>query len=161
MSLNDLMAEQNEALAHLYRFCLWPKMWKQYADNVHWSLNWQVYPFQDNESDKIPSQPGVYSFIIEPCIADHPHCSYLMYVGKTKSLKNRFRRYFQEKRTEKGRPKIIRLLNNYEDHLFFCCATLDSELNLAEIEFDLIGAFVPPCNDQLPARLSKIVGAFA
>src|SRR2546426_704434 len=68
----------------------------------------------------IPASPGVYSLLLRPGIADHPACSYLMYVGKTRSLRRRFREYLTREKQETGRPKIFRLLMKYPDHVWFC-----------------------------------------
>jgi len=136
-----------------------PQQWAAY--NLSDSLNWEIYPFQQDQIENIPNQPGVYSFVIQPGIASHSACSYLMYIGQTKrTLQDRFEDYFDERKNPAGRPKLLDLLNFYEDYLHFCCSTIEEKERIGEIEDELIKAFLPPCNDQLPAGVRRVTGAF-
>ena len=145
--------------AHRWSIPLWPQQWAAY--NLPDSLNWEIYPFQRDQIENIPSQPGVYSFVIQPGIASHPVCSYLMYIGQTeRTLQDRFKEYFYEQNNLAGRPKILDLLNLYEGYLHFCCSTIKKKERITEIEKALINAFLPPCNDQFPAETSRVIGAF-
>lgn len=82
-----------------------------------------------------------------------------MYVGKTNSLHRRFGEYLNQEKRETGRPKIFRLLNVYPDHTWFCFS-LVSQTDLVNVEEALLAAYIPPANDQLPAEVSKVTGAF-
>ena len=159
MSVQDLISEEDEARAHEYTFCLWPKSWQEYSGNPGLTLNWQECQFVTGEVDNVPNDPGLYSFLIQPRLAGHPSCSYLMYVGKTKALRQRFRQYLREKERESGRPKVVRLLNKYPDNLFFCYTVLPDVSHIDEAEQALIGAFLPPCNDKLPAKVRVVMEA--
>ena len=104
----------------------------------------------------------MYTFIIQPSIANHPSNAYLMYVGKTKrTLRQRFKEYLWEMQRESGPPKIVRLLNKYSDNMAFCFSSeQESAVTLAEMEKALMGALIPPCNkEQLPAKVRRIVEA--
>lgn len=161
MSVSDLIAEQDKAKSHEYTFCLWPKVWQEYAANHGYAFNWKERQFLASEVSNVPNEPGLYTFIIQPRVANHPSCSYLMYIGKTKrTLKQRFREYLREKQRESGRPEVVRLLNKYQDNILFCYTVVQEVFPLTEMEEALLGAFIPPCNrDQLPARVRRIVGA--
>ena len=158
--LNDLLPDPNKPGGHDYTFFLWPRQWTD--DKLSDLFNWEIHPFQQDKADEIPIKPGIYSFIIQPGIAEHPHCSYLMYVGMTeRPLRERFREYFGEKRkNESGRPKILRLLHVYQDYLYFCCSAITETERIEDIEKTLVDAFIPPCNDQYSAEINRSVKAF-
>lgn len=162
MSVYDLITEQDEAKAHEYTFCLWPRLWKRYAEDYGYTFNWQERKFLTNEADNVPDKPGLYTFVIKPSIANHPSNSYLIYVGKTKrTLRQRFKEYLEEMQRESGRPMIVNLLNKYSDNMAFCFSSLKvSAATLAEMETALIGTLIPLCNkEQFPAKVRKIVEA--
>ena len=160
MSVADLISKQDQLRAHQYTFDLWPQQWATY--NLPDQFNWEIHPFLQDQIKNIPSKPGIYSFVIQLGVSSHPECSYLMYIGRTeRTLRTRFREYFSEKQNEeKGRPKILRLLNQYQGYLHFCCSTIQKKERIKEIEKALIAAFLPPCNDQFPSEISRITGAF-
>ena len=160
MLVNDLIAVPDQLSGHDYTFFLWPRQWAAY--NLSDSFNWEIHPFRRDQIENIPSDPGIYSFVIQPRVAAHPHCSYLMYVGKTeRPLRERFRDYFSERQdVETGRPKIVRLLNQYRDYLHFCCSAIAETDRITEIEKALLNAFIPPCNDEYPAAIRRPMKAF-
>ena len=159
MSVEDLIEEQNQLKAHQCEFYLWPKLWSEYTLPI--VFNWQVHPFVETEIPNIPECPGIYAFLIQPGIASFHCASYLMYIGKTeRTLKKRFKEYISEKQKETRRPKIVRLLNKYQGYLYFCCSTIDPSISIDDVEKALLNAFLPPCNDQFPARISRVIGAF-
>jgi len=149
------IVEQDEKKAHEIEFVLWPRQWKTYT-NLH---NWITIPFEDNAKSQIPDVSGIYSFIIKPGIAQHPACAYLMYIGKTKSLRRRFGEYLNHSKTSKGRPKIVRFLIKYSGYLKFCYTTVSTH-NIGAIENGLIKAYLPPANDQFPAEIGPAMKAF-
>lgn len=156
--VQDLIDEQDDMKAHTHRFYLWPKLWFEYAPKYALSFNWQVYSLRLDQVGQIPEKPGVYTLIIQPGIALHPHCSYLAYVGMTdRTLRERFKEYLNEKKRITGRPKLLRLLNKYDKYVYFCCAEINDHSLITQIEDDLIGAWVPPFNDKYPARIRKLI----
>lgn len=157
MSVADIIKEQDDLKAHCWDIVLWPKKWQDYSCSQ--TSSWETYRLGNVDRENIPDQPGIYTLLIQPGIAKHPACSYLMYVGKATSLRNRFRNYLVWERRESGRPKIVRLLNKYSDHLWFCFCRIPQEC-LTEVEDALITAHLPPCNDQLPAEIRAVRGAF-
>ena len=160
MVVSDFTQERMQLGAHRYTFSLWPQQWAAY--NLPDLFQWEIHPFQRDQIENIPNKPGIYSFVIQPGIASHPACSCLMYIGKTeRPLQKRFKEYFGEQQNVvKGRPKILALLNQYQGYLYFCCSVIAETERIGEIEDALISAFIPPCNDQFPSEIGRIVGAF-
>jgi hypothetical protein len=139
--VQDLIDEQDDIKAHTHRFYLWPKLWLEYIPKYAISFNWQVYSLRLDQVRRIPEKPGIYTLIIQPGIALHPHCSYLAYVGKTdRTLRERFKEYLNEKKRVTGRPKLLGLLNKYDKYVYFCCTEVRDQSLIAQIEDDLIGA---------------------
>lgn len=157
MAVADIINEQDEMKAHCYEFVLWRRKWHEYPDIC--ALDWQVYRLADHGRASIPKEPGIYTLLVQPGIAEHPACSYLMYVGQTGSLRRRFGDYLNQEKRETGRPKIFRLLNMYPDNVWFCFS-LVPEADLDTVEDALLIAYMPPTNDQLPAEVSQIRRAF-
>ena len=159
MTVNDIIEEQDEYIAHCHEFALWPRKWEEYRDVC--TLDWQLHRLANSERPKIPEESGIYTLMVQPGIASHPVCSYLMYVGKTNSLRRRFGEYLNKEKRKTGRPRVFRLLNKYPDHIWFCCS-LVSQTDLADVEDTLLIAYIPPTNDshQLPAEIRKVKGAF-
>lgn len=157
MPVADIIREQDDLAAHTWPFVLWPRKWQDCPNSG--GLDWHIHKLVQTERPSIPAQPGVYSLLVQPNIAGHPSCSYLMYVGKTGSLRRRFGDYLTRERRMTGRPMILRVLSKYPDNIWFCFTPVPSE-SLAHIEDALLTAYLPPCNDQYPAEISKVVGAF-
>jgi hypothetical protein len=138
-----------------------PEKWKTYINPT--PLDWHVVRFNKEAKNQIPNDKGgVYSFVLKPNIARHTDCSYLLYIGKAKqqSLRKRFLQYFSEKTKPKGRPRVQRMLVLWEEYLWFCYSTVDDTDQISTIERDLIGAYVPPINDDYPAEIRQAMKAW-
>ena len=105
----------------------------------------------------MPQYAGVYSLVVQPGVAGHPTCSYLMYLGKAKDLRQRFIDYLTVERHK--RPKIVRLLEKYRGYIQFLYSGVD-ERELDNMEDRLINAFVPPCNARFTGEINTAKGAF-
>jgi hypothetical protein len=143
------------------RWVISPERWMAYADST--PLSWTAVRFDKLEQNLVPDDKcGVYSFIVKPGIADHPQCAYLLYVGKAQdqSLRRRFAQYFHERNASKGRPKIQKMLTLWQHHLWFCYAPIDDTSRIHNVELKLIGAFLPPMNDEFPAEIKKAMKAW-
>ena len=106
----------------------------------------------------IPDAPGVYTFVINPMVTNHPQ-RYLCYVGMTeRSLRARFSEYLEESESDSARPKILFLLNNWKKNIEFCFVVHPT--NPKQLEDHLLVAFLPPFNDQFPGHVRKLVKAF-
>src|SRR5688572_15413562 len=105
----DIIPEELEELAgHQWQFFLWPKMWTEYKGSS--SLKWSMAKLAASSRRHIPDESGIYTLIVKPNLAAHPSNACLMYVGKAKSLKERFGHYLNKERRISGRPKLFRLL---------------------------------------------------
>ena len=157
MPVDDIVHAQDELASHRYAFFLHPTYWLKCAcDDI---ASWQMVKLSQAGKDYVPSEPGIYTLLVQPGIVCHPACSYLMYVGKTTTLKRRFREYLHEAQRETGRPKIMRLITKYPDHTWFCFRIVSAE-NLERVEDALIAAYLPPANDKFPAEVRPAIGAF-
>jgi len=142
-------------------FTLWPMRWREYLTKTQYNFKWKKYAFTKRSVDNIPREYGVYTFVLKPNIANH--CSaYLMYIGKAKNetLYERIKYYFAEKDKMTGRPKVKTFLNIYDpQYIYIYCAILKNRSRIDKIEGDLIGAFLPPVNDDYPAEIRRIMKA--
>jgi len=146
---------------HVDRVILSPEHWATFANEV--SLSWVLVRFDKSQNSLIPDdRAGVYTFVVKPGIADHPECAYLLYVGKAEnqSLRERFTQYFYERNARKGRPKVQKMLNLWDHHLWFCYATIEDPTEIHGIEQGLISAYLPPINDEFPAEIRKAMKAW-
>jgi hypothetical protein len=160
--LYDLVPAVDEAKTYTIEFTIWPKLWRKYLRGPQTRFRWRSYPFNSRSKGSVPETAGIYTFVVNPDIAQHC-CSYLMYVGRTvnQTLRERFAEYLREKRNSNGRPQIVWLLNKYSDrNLFFCCTTCDKTDDIEKLEEDLIEAFVPPFNRRIPGKVGRIKRAF-
>lgn len=132
-----------------------PDNWKNYSSQV--SLNWQIVKFDELQANSIPNDSGgVYTFVVTPKVADHPYCSYLMYVGRVQGSNNfrkRYREYLKEKNDPKGRPLVQMMLRLWEEHLWFCYARIDEVDKISDVEVSLIKALDPVINVDYPAEV--------
>jgi len=159
MARHDLITK---AKAHIYQFTLWPKLWDRFNNTLIFS--WSKKLFAESSINEIPEKSGVYTFVIEPQIANHPACAFLVYTGQTKNLRGRFRQYIlvQEGRRRHS-PKVEYGLTQYIDHkyLFFYYSFHDKNI-LKQCEQELIDGFAPPWNDKktISSEVGEIMRAF-
>lgn len=151
----DLVAQQNEYNNHVWPMCLWPGQWNACKPSA--KLSWKTVTLDPSKRAAVPAAPGIYSLLVQPGIASHAECSYLMYLGKASSLRSRFGNYLTSERLR--RPKIVRLLEMYNDHIHFCYSQVP-KTKLDAVEEQLYTAYVPPCNAQFSGELSRAKRAF-
>ena len=154
MAVTDILQLGSDISSHTWRFSLFPKAWEEYPGPT--DLGWQAHRLISAERGNVPEQPGIYTLVVQPSIAGHPICSYLMYVGQTDSLRRRFGEYLTK---EKKRPLIVRLLRQCPNHLLFCFTPLPLD-RLDATEAALQEAYIPPCNDRLPGEIGRARKAF-
>ena len=152
-SPTDLIDTRNEYKIHTEEICLWPERWK--TCNI--SLTWHIVALNADSRSEVPSATGVYSLVIQPGIAGHPACSYIMYIGKSTDLRKRFGEYLTTERHR--RYKIVPLLEIYDGYIWFIYSKVDKN-TLDVTEEVLISAFVPPCNSRFKGYLHTGHGAF-
>lgn len=132
----------------------------------HWNeltlpvaLNWNVEKFETASKASIPDDKrGVYSFVIEPGIANHPRCSYLVYVGMVeqdgRSFRQRFNEYLRDLLGLKTRRLNIHdLLSRWDGHIWFCYAPVANPTLIAAVEEALIDAYLPPFNKRFTGKV--------
>lgn len=75
---------------------------------------------------------------------------YIMYMGITgdtgsANLRKRYARYLLDLKNEDGRPKVLYMLQQWSDELFFnFVPNPDSSISLADIERSFLNAVAPP-----------------
>ena len=154
-SPSDLVVSQNEYRNHLWCLCLWPAQWK--TCDRDFKLSWDSVALSNEHRSKVPRTTGLYSLVVQPRIAGHSGCSYLMYLGKTENLHRRFGEYLTSERDR--RPKMVRLLEVYRGYIHFFYSRVNKTM-LDKMEDQLIDAFVPPCNSRFTGDIQKARGAF-
>ncbi|MBN2258339.1 MAG: hypothetical protein JW704_11030 [Anaerolineaceae bacterium] len=156
-SLVDLISD---AKAHEVRLILWPCRWQLCHVNIN--LDWQVFDFNNSTINSIPTDPGVYAFVIQPRLANNLDASYLMYIGNTdRPLRKRYQEYLRETLDPSGRPRVIDTLIRYSGYIYFTCAPIVNQpITPAEVEEELLKAFLPPTNADLPAEVRRVRLAF-
>jgi hypothetical protein len=158
----DIIQQQNDLKAHRVAFILMPNTWRAFQGNPL-PCCWQVIKLDETakRSPRLTQQPGIYTLLVQPGIATHPACSYLMYVGQTHNLRQRFHNYLVTEKKKLKRPNIFRLLNIYEGYIWFCFTEVDAG-RLDEYENALMNAYIPPSNadNRLPAEIRASIGAF-
>lgn len=146
---SNLVKAQDEVASYDQRFTLWLTGWKNYPAPI--SLNWKSVKFERENRSTIPESQGIYAFFVVPQVANFRNHAYLMYIGETgqdsnNNLREKFSEYFAYKRNHK-RPHIHRLLNKWDDYLYFYYAEIPhNTINLYELETMLLDTFQPPYN---------------
>lgn len=154
----DLLAV-GEMMLHSHEMVMVPRLWTSFSVPI--PLSWSLFPLVKSSRSKIPNQQGVYALLILPQIAGDLNVAYLMYIGETdRTLRARFAEYLGETRSDRIRPKLLRILPLYPSHLVFACATVPLGVVPKDIESKLIEAFLPPGNDDIPATVRRPRRAF-
>lgn len=134
---------------------LYPRAWAGFSSAI--SLQWSKVLFSPAGVAQVPKdEAGIYSFVVQPGIANHPACSYLLYVGKTeRSFRVRYSEYLMDLRKgiESRRPHIAGMLTKWDGYLWFCYAPMSNGIDIAKMEDALIEAYLPPTNVELPGKL--------
>lgn len=144
----------------LHRMVLSPRQWK--SCNIPLKLTWRAVKFEYANGSAIPDKAkGVYTFVVKPGIANHPSCSYLMYVGRAEKqmLHSRFSQYLSEqaKGEESRRPHVTEMLLKWEGFLWFYYAKISDKTKIRRAEDELLTAYLPPSNRTFPTRIRRAV----
>lgn len=136
---------------------LFPSAWAACVLSVN--LTWQGVRFDAAYVQNIPAdQRGIYSFVVQPNIANHPACSYLLYVGQTKrNFRVRYREYLRDEAEglRSRRLHISGMLNKWKGYLWFYFAHIDDETLIEPTEDVLLAAYLPPTNIEMPGKLRQ------
>jgi hypothetical protein len=157
-----LNAERIQAKAHVWNFILWPSLWERF--NTMLQFSWTKTLFAKSAINQIPQRAGIYTFVVEPHIANHPSCAFLVYAGQTGNLRNRFRQYIatQEGRRSQSPPVEVGLGQHANKNYLFFYYSFQKKNNLKKFEQALLSGFVPPWNNKktVSASVGNIVRAF-
>lgn len=140
------------------RFVLHPGQWAQFVPLP--SLSWTRVKFESANRRTVPDNAtGVYSFVVEPEIAQHPSVKYLLYIGKAakQSLRARYDQYFLEVTKPKRREHIAQMLEKWPSNLWFYFAEVKAPANVQDVEEALLSSFIPPHNRTFPADIRTSV----
>lgn len=158
--VHDILLQASELREYRRSFIISPIQWAGYAPVVE--LTWNLVKFGPTHVTDVPdTSSGVYTFVVQPGIVDHPHCSYLLYVGRTtnQNFKERYQDYLVEKTNPKiRRPHITEMLNKWDGYLWFCYAEIENHDNTIQTEELLQSAYVPPFNKRFPADIRAALG---
>lgn len=138
------------------RMVLSPAHWTSYS--LAHQLAWTATKFDRANRDKVPrNKHGVYSFLVQPGIAEHTACSYLMYVGKaeSQSLRDRFEQYFEHLTETSRRTNISKMLRLWDGFLWFCFAPVADQAKIDDTEQALLNAYLPPYNRRYRGMVAK------
>jgi hypothetical protein len=114
-------------------------------------LNWaSPIPFNKGNRTKIPKLPGIYLFFVKPTSRIHEEQSFILYVGYSMNLYNRYGDYLY-KYSNSDEPNYIErriMLNSWSDYLYYTYIDLNgkTESEITKIESDIIDSLVPPIN---------------
>lgn len=144
-------------------FWLVPSLWMEYSGSD--DLDWQLIKFDEDtvngSRDLLEGRTGVYTLIIRSGVGNHPHCDYLVYVGKTED-QDFYTRWLQEVRLPTlktiKQTRLRKFIRQWGTHMWACFADMDDAID--EMESELQKAWVPPANDVLPGHLNRWRRAF-
>jgi hypothetical protein len=142
-----------------FTFVLDPQIWKRFRQFSR-IQNWERRKLIQREKTNIPPTSGVYSLLVHQNVARHPFPQYVMYIGQTDNLRRRFGEYLGKEKRLSGRPLVVRMLNKFEDNIFFAFTKVGLA-HLDKVESNLLQTFLPPCcdPDEMPAKIRKSVKA--
>jgi hypothetical protein len=142
---------------HIKRMVLSPFQWA--GCSLPANLTWEAVKFNSSNLRAIPITCGVYTFLVQPGIANHPCCSYLLYVGQTEKqdFRRRYKQYLREKEAgdESVRPHVTDMLQKWDGHLWFCYTRISQADLIEGVENALLTAYLPPTNKEFPARVGR------
>lgn len=161
----------NIAESHL-RFMLNTTLWDSFDSDIisvisppqSWSEVKLLAPDggRNPQLSTIPNDKGgIYLFLAKSNILPESHL-YLMYVGRahisaTQNLRKRCSQY----PTEKKRPKIKRMIEQWGQYLYIRYLPLEDNDIIDVVEGELINKIIPPFNDEIPdQKISAAVKAF-
>lgn len=142
----------------LSRMVLSPARWQ----SCTLQLAWHAVKFERSRANSVPDDAnGVYTFVVKPGIANHPSCSYLMYVGKAEkqALRKRFVQYFEEEAEGESsrRPHVTEMLTKWKGYLWFYYAKVSNKQKIKKVENELLAAYLPPSNRVFPSSIRRAI----
>lgn len=149
------MAWATARLAETPSFTLSPHLWTGLT--LTRPLKWSKVKFDSTAASQVPNDLiGVYSFVVEPSVANLD-LAYLLYIGMTRqNFRARFRKYLRHQTEERtNRPRVQVMLRTWPENLSFYYAPLDDRDIVKSVEDELIIALKPPVPRLYPARIRQ------
>ena len=88
MVYQDVIRPRKDVRTYRVNFLLWKEQWDAYiAPPI--PLNWKCVKFEENNAAQIPTEKGIYAFVIEPRLPQFPSHGYVTYIGETGHNSNR------------------------------------------------------------------------
>jgi len=156
MSVLDLAFVES----HYVKMMFYPEAWDEAVSHA---MEWEVIDFPPNPRSAVPSESGVYAFVVEPSLFSLAPANGLFYVGKATNLYQRIGAYIGELSKEfsdSKRPYIWRMLNQWEGRFKYYYSITDDVLEAESIEEEMLKALRPPFNRQYDAETSQVMRAF-
>ncbi len=140
------------------KFLLFPDFWEDRQRFIGEKLTWNSVKFDEKNVSKIPTQNGLYCFlIVPPNTVNIWDTKYLFYIGKASSvsLRSRFKIYLNEKNgigigDQKPRIKVEEMLNDYDGYVFFHFTDISEKVKICEYEEKLLRIYMPYVNTHHP-----------
>lgn len=146
--------------SHKVQMMFYPDAW----DNAkHKDMEWIDVDFPPNPRSDIPDRPGVYAFVVEPCLFSLTPANGLFYVGKATSLYRRIGAYISELTkdfSDTRRPHIWKMLNQWNNRFKYYYSITTDVAEAEELEDEMLKALRPPFNKQYDAETSRVMRAF-
>lgn len=132
-------------------FFLDTKRWRSFR--TRYTIEWSHVPFRRDRAGDVPSEPGLYAFVV---VCDHPKLpthAFILYVGESghgssnHNLRKRFLDYLRDQKNGSSRAAVDRMLVEFADDLqFYYAAMPKAKARLKDIETKLLSAIIPPVN---------------
>jgi hypothetical protein len=152
---NSVFEAKSVADFKVQNMILFPKAWSGFHGPA--KLKWESVKFSATKAKEVPNDKrGVYTFVVQPGIACHPACSYLLYVGMTtRDFRVRYQEYLADLKAGIGsrRPHIAGMLAKWDGYLWFYYAEIKGDDKIEEAEDALLEAYLPPTNIEMPGKL--------
>lgn len=144
----------------------WPRMC---LDHRFWEIDkvvdhnpyreWQEIKFErDNYHalNHLDGQQGIYMFVVKARDLFTKHHCYILYIGETKNLMQRFKTYFSYINSKHpSDQKKRRMVLIWGEHLYFNYFTTNHATKPERVseEYDLIDSISPPMNDHFRSEV--------
>ena len=139
----------------------WEKFDNEFKSIVN--CEWEEVKFLDNSSlelhgdmRKLPDDiGGVYTFVLKSDIIPDTHAC-ILYIGRAKhtashNLKVRCRKYLND-----VRPNILTMVDSWGKNLYIRYFPINDNDLIEKLEIELLRAFLPPCNDEFPDKITRM-----
>jgi len=119
-----------------------PDKWLDFCDK--YNLTWTSVDFDSGNKKLLPSESGLYCFMVGPPSPGLPPAAYPFYAGMTTHLKERYGQYLAENVSQKGRVHVRKFLMVFDTYLqFFYTPHKADRKALEAIEKELNDALMP------------------